>query len=206
MLMIGLLLLATNQLLFPAGDALKVKQEAISLVVASHNKVKIGAVENAIKQMMPSYQPFIKSVEVESGVEAQPLSLNATITGAINRAKNAFKDCDLSFGIESGLMEVSQTKTGFLNVCVCALFDGKDVYLGLSPAFECPENVIRLITQEKLELSDAFKKAGITNENKLGTGQGAIGILSQGKMDRLELTQLAVNMAIIAYNSEKKLH
>lgn len=51
----------------------------------------------------------------------QPKSLKETISGAMNRSRNAFSDCQFSFGLESGLMAVPFTKTGYMDVCVCVL-------------------------------------------------------------------------------------
>ena len=70
----------------------------------SKNKIKI----DALKEILFDY-PYFKNAEIEaveapSGVDNQPKSLEETISGAMNRAKKAFANCDYSFGLESGLM------------------------------------------------------------------------------------------------------
>src|SRR5207247_1757153 len=87
----------------------------------------------------------VEGALVPSGVDNQPKSLEETVRGAINRAKGAIKDADYSFGLESGLIEVPYTKTGMMDLCVCAIYDGKNIHLGLSSAFELPKNVYSFV-------------------------------------------------------------
>ncbi|MBI4140823.1 DUF84 family protein, partial [Candidatus Woesearchaeota archaeon] len=97
--------------------------------IGSQNPNKI----NAVKEVWQEYalgNAEIKSVIVASEVPAQPISLNEMIQGATNRAKNAFDNCNLSIGIESGLMPAEGTITGYLGACCCAIYDGKEVYIG----------------------------------------------------------------------------
>lgn len=77
--------------------------------------------------------------EVSSSVSNQPKSLDETVRGAMNRALGSFVDCSYSFGIESGLMAVPNTKSGFMDVCVCAIYDGTEYHIGLSSAWEAPK-------------------------------------------------------------------
>lgn len=100
--------------------------------VGSKNKVKVEAVREIVRDYGHLKASQIVAVDALSKVSEQPKSLKETIRGAMHRAKHAFKNCDYSFGIESGLMAVPQTKTGFMDVCVCAIFDGKEFHLGLS--------------------------------------------------------------------------
>lgn len=171
------------------------------VVVASTNTIKVTAVSQALQDYPAFAKANICSLEPISGVSAQPLSLEETIQGAINRAKMAFEASDfgkgdVSFGIESGLMAVPQSKTGYMNVCVCAIYDGDAIHMGLSPAFECPEAVLQLIMKEGLDMNQAFKKAGLTADAKIGSGQGAVAILTKGRMDRIVFTKQAIMMAM----------
>ena len=99
--------------------------------VGSKNQVKVDAVKEIIKDYDFLSEAEVLSLEVPSGVYKQPVSINETIQGAMNRAKSAFQNCKYSFGIESGLMKVPYAKTGYMNVCACAIYDGKDYHLGL---------------------------------------------------------------------------
>jgi len=133
----------------------------------------------------------------------QPRSLVETIQGAINRAKNAFRDCDYSFGIESGFMEVPNTKTGFMNVTACVIYDGSRTHIGLSSAFECPKEVTKLIFEEELDLNEAYHKAGLTEDKIIGYSGGVINSLTKGRLTRKEYTKEAVRMALIHLENHK---
>src|SRR5574342_3631 len=104
--------------------------------VGSKNEIKVSAVKETVSNYSIISDAEISGMEVPSGVSEQPKSLEETVQGAINRAKGAFNGCDLSFGIESGIMQVPKTKTGYMDFCACAIYDGKDMHLGLSSAFE----------------------------------------------------------------------
>lgn len=104
--------------------------------VGSQNKVKISAVSEAIRDYEFLSDAEVSSLDVESEVSEQPKSIDETIRGAMNRARNAFQNCDYSFGLEDGLMRVPHTKTDYMNVCACAMYDGQNYHIGLSSAFE----------------------------------------------------------------------
>ena len=81
----------------------------------------------------------------------------------MNRAKNSFDDCDLSIGLESGLLEVPHSKTGMMNILVCAIFDGKKIHLGVSSAFEYPIKVTELL-KKGIKGREAYKIAELCDD------------------------------------------
>ncbi|HLD00391.1 MAG TPA: inosine/xanthosine triphosphatase [Candidatus Nanoarchaeia archaeon] len=168
-----------------------------NLNVGSTNTVKIEAVREAVSRYNLFSPAIIKGIEVESGVSKQPKSLDEIIRGAVNRARNAFVNCDYSFGLESGQIEVPYTKTGYMYICACTIYDGKEFNFGLSPGFECPPEVTRLVLEEGLDLNEAFYKVGLTTNPNLGAGEGVISILTNGRVNRKDYTQYAVIMALI---------
>ena len=97
--------------------------------VGSSNEVKVEAVKEVIKDYPILLNAEVNGVAVEPGVSKQPKSLDEIVQGAKNRATNAFYDCSYSFGIESGLIELSDR---YMDGAVCAVYDGRDYYLGLS--------------------------------------------------------------------------
>lgn len=178
------------------------KQQAMRINSGSKNKIKI----DALKEILFDY-PYFKNAEIEaveapSGVDNQPKSLEETISGAMNRAKKAFANCDYSFGLESGLMAVPHTKTGFMDVCVCAIFDGKEFHFGLSSAWEVPASVVRYILEDGLDMNEAAVKAGLTDNPKVGSAEGLIGIMTEGRLPRKEYTKEAIRMALIHMDGE----
>ncbi|MFA6355396.1 MAG: inosine/xanthosine triphosphatase [Candidatus Paceibacterota bacterium] len=170
----------------------------MKIKVGTKNKAKVDSVIEIIEEY-----PHLKDSEVEgistlSGVSDQPKSLEETINGAINRAKNVFIDCDYSIGIESGWMSVPHTKSGYMDVCVCAIYDGKECHLGLSSAWEFPNrNVTDLIIKEGLDTTQAINKAGMTTNKNIGSEEGAVGILTKGRVTRKEYTKQALRTALI---------
>ena len=168
--------------------------------VASKNIVKVKAVEETLQEYPAFISAHVKSVEGLSEVSPQPLSREETIRGAIHRAMNSFESCTYSIGLEGGLMETPYTKTGYLDHCVCALYDGKnEPIIGISPGFEYPPAAIELLlkNQGQMDASTAFKKLGLTNKEKIGSEEGIIGYLTKGKFNRKEYIKTALHLALI---------
>lgn len=158
---------------------------------------------NAVRETFDGYQMFlgceIIGIEVLSGVFDQPKSLEETVTGAKNRAKNAFKQekCDYAIGLESGLAHVPGSKCGFMDFCVCVVYDGNEFHLGISCGFECPKEVSRLMLEEGLNMTEAANKVGLSNNPRLGSAEGLIGVLTKGRITRKEATKQAIITALI---------
>ena len=172
----------------------------MKIAIGTTNKVKIQAVEES----MLNY-PFLADVEIQtfsvpSEIAEQPLSLDEIILGAKNRAKNAYEACPsciYSFGIESGLFEANGTQTGFLEACICSIYDGSHHYIGLSCGFEIPPQILGLVLDKNLDLSQACYESGITSNAKLGAAEGLIGILSKGRINRKEYTKQCIATALL---------
>ncbi|MCX6719696.1 MAG: inosine/xanthosine triphosphatase [Candidatus Staskawiczbacteria bacterium] len=165
--------------------------------IGSKNKNKIEALSEILKDYPDFCVAQIIPKEVSSNISDQPKSLDETIQGAINRAKNAFENCDYSVGLESGLMKVPETKSGYMDFTACAIFDGGKIHLGLSSAFEHPRIIIDKIFNEGLDASTAFHKAGLTNDTYIGYSEGIIGLLTKNKLTRKEYTKEAIRTALI---------
>lgn len=169
----------------------------MNIIVGSKNNVKVDAVREMIANYPHLKDAEVLSFETVSGVSNQPKSLEETVQGAINRAKSVFTDCDYSFGIESGLMAVPKTKTGYMDVCVCAIYDGKECHLGLSSAWEVPREVTRYMMEDGLDMNDAALKAGLTENANVGAAEGLVGIVTKGRLNRKEYTKEAIRTALI---------
>ena len=165
--------------------------------IASHNPTKIDALREIIRDYDNLNLAAVIDVDGFSRVSEQPITLEETILGAINRAREAFKDCDYSVGLESGLMAVPYTQSGYMDVCACAIFDGHNYYLGLSSAWEPPAKIVQYIIQEGLDMNEAAFKAGLTPNKKVGSAEGLVGIVTKGKLSRKEYTKEAIRMALI---------
>jgi|694.fasta_scaffold17074_9 inosine/xanthosine triphosphatase len=156
------------------------------IAVGSINAAKVLAVKEVLQDSTLFSKAKVIELEVNSDVSPQPISLQETIQGAKNRAKNAFNGiaCKYSLGIESGLMEAAGTSSGYLNVTVCSVHDGINYYTGLSTGFEIPPQILELILDKKMDLSQACLHSGISRNTKIGSTEGLIGILTNGKIDR----------------------
>lgn len=171
----------------------------MKLNVGTTNAVKIAAVKDAVA-LYPNLFPEVEIVGVEVNVDlyGHPKDLKETVEGAIERARQAFRDCDYSFGLEGGLMEVPYSKSGYMEVGVCAIYDGKEFYVGLSPAFEWPAQVTEMILRGEADASQAFKRLGYTHHEKLGAVPGGmIGFLTDKKMTREDFTKYSIMMALV---------
>ena len=172
-------------------------------------KINVGSLRDAkinpVKEIIKHYD-FLKDAKVigidsKSEVSDQPMTLQETIQGAINRAKNSYDDCNLSIGLESGLLEVPHSKTGLMNIFVCAIFDGKKIHLGLSSAFEYPIKVTEML-KKGIEARDAYKIAGLCDDSHRLEKVGAIGLLTKNRMTREDLAKQALTNALIHLENE----
>ncbi|CEL25143.1 MULTISPECIES: inosine/xanthosine triphosphatase [Methanobacterium] len=170
----------------------------MKIIVGSKNPVKFQATGNVLEKIYGELE--VQAIDVDSGVPDQPIGLEVTVQGAINRAKNAFfPDFDLSVGIESGLLEVPHSITGYLDLQWCAIYDGEKITLGVSAGFEYPPMVIEQVLGGR-EVGDVMDQ--VTGVNKLGQKTGAVSHLTQGMLDRTGNTEQCVLMAMVPRMNE----
>lgn len=164
--------------------------------VGSKNEVKIEAVREALALYEMFNGAEVEGVAASSDVSEQPKSLEETVRGAQNRARSAFEGCEWSVGIESGLVEVPYTKSGYMDLTAVALYDGEEMHVGLSPAIELPKRVVDIALQEQKDLNVACREAGLTEVERLGDAQGFVGLLTDGRINRKGYTKHAIIMAM----------
>ena len=165
--------------------------------VGSKNKTKVEAVERIFKKSAKFSHTEVIGIPVEVPEFGHPKSLQKIVEGAMTRAVQAAKGADFGVGIESGLIAVPYTKTGYMEIAACAIYDGSQHHLGLSPAFEWPVEVLDGILNKGLDGSQAVAAAKMTNEEKLGANRGTIHLLTNGRTDRTEQNSFAVMMALV---------
>lgn len=165
--------------------------------VGSKNKTKVDAVRETLLDYPLFTGADVICVEVQIEEFGHPKSMEETVAGAIERARQAYVNNEYGFGIEGGLIEVPYSKSGYMGVAVCAIYDGEKTHLGLSPAYEWPAKVIDGILNKGLDGSQAMKAAGITQEEKLGANKGFIDIVTNGRMDRTAINKAAITMALV---------
>lgn len=159
--------------------------------VGSTNPVKIDAVREVFGTFY--LDAIIIPLSVSSGVSSQPMSLDETVQGAILRAKGAFNDCDYSVGIEGGLMRIAQVQGCYLDTEVAVVYDGKKVAVGLSPAYELPERLMREVLRGK-ESDKVAYHLGLTKNANVKHAEGVKGLITG--MPRKEFIKIAIQMAL----------
>ncbi|RLF00276.1 MAG: inosine/xanthosine triphosphatase [Thermoprotei archaeon] len=167
----------------------------LRIVVGSKNPAKVEGVRRAFSLLGPA---VVESVEVETSVGPQPMSLRETIKGAVERAVNAMRrGFNYSVGVEAGLYKFPPALTGYMEVQVAALLDeGGGITLGMSPSFEFPQRVVKALEEGEAPEAEVVIE-DITGVRRIGEKGGAISFLTRGRLDRVALTELAVLMALV---------
>ncbi len=168
----------------------------IVFAVGSENPVKINCVAQAVAEFWPTAR--VVGTNTDSRVSAQPTSEHEMYTGARNRAEQALEQISAAHygvGIEGGIVD---NEDGMWAFAVVVIVDRKDrVSDGQTGRFKLPEGVARLIREEGLELGAADDRFFGRENSK--QNEGAIGILSDGKITRLALYKPAVVFALLPF-------
>jgi inosine/xanthosine triphosphatase len=167
----------------------------LHVAVGSGNGVKVAAVLEEFVRILP-LPTDVRGFTVESGVPEQPQG-GETLKGARNRAKaamEAWPDADYAIGIEAGLIRYPEHE-GHLEAQACTVVDrnGGETY-GWGPAFHYPPWVTERALRGEM-VSDIL--GPIANDPALGSTTGAIGWLTEGRLDRTALSRMAVLMAFV---------
>ncbi len=170
-----------------------------TLVIASHNPVKVQATLNGFERMFPDEIFNVEMVNVPSGVSDQPMSDEETLRGATQRAANAaqaFPNGDYWVGIEGGVAEEGGELSAFAWVVVRG---GQRSGKGRTGAFFLPPEVTELVQQGK-ELGEAddivFQRRNSKQED------GAIGLLTGGVLDRRQFYEQAVILSLLPFKND----
>jgi inosine/xanthosine triphosphatase len=169
-----------------------------TVVVASLNPVKLRAVERGFQRAFPGQAFRLEAHEVPAGVGDQPHTDEETLRGAQNRAlaaSGAAPRADYWVGIEGGIHERPEGMASFAWVVVSS----RDrTGRGRTGTFYLPEAVAALIRKGH-ELGDADDRVfGRSNSKQQ---EGAAGILTAGALDRADLYEQAVVLALIPFKN-----
>lgn len=157
--------------------------------VGSDNPVKIAAVREVLRRLHPELT--VNAVAVSRTVGEQPWGTEAE-RGAEARARECLGTGDLGIGIEAGVLEKGD---GLYDVQHCVIVDGTGwTTSGHGMGFRYPPAVADLV-RKGMTVGDAC--AQLFEEGDQGSGKGAIGILTNGILDRKALTEQAVLAALV---------
>jgi len=169
----------------------------MKVAVGSQNKNKIDGVRDAFLRYFDECELDVMPIAIVIEEFGHPKNLRETVEGAVKRARAAFGDCDIAVGIESGLMEVPYTQTGYMEATICALYDGTNIHIGFGTAFEWPTAVLDGILNKGLDGSQAMRVAGVTDSEKIGAAEGAVFNLTNGQANRRAQVEQATITALI---------
>lgn len=168
------------------------------VVIASGNPVKINAVKIGFNQMFSEEQFEFEGIAVPSEVQDQPMDNSTTLSGALNRAKNAEaarQQAQYWIGIEGGIEKTDQEMEAFAWVVIRTKRGTGRAKTG---TFPLPPEIVRLIEKGK-ELGEADDIVfGHTNSKQKN---GAVGILTDNAVDRTTLYAQAVALALIPFRN-----
>jgi inosine/xanthosine triphosphatase len=165
------------------------KSGAIDIAVGSANMVKVSAVRSVMERIYGDVR--ITAINADSGVPPQPFG-EQTHQGSVNRAKAALGNHDMAVGIEAGVFEMLD---GLYDIQYCTVIDSRGkMTCGQGPGFRYPDAVADLV-RSGMTVGDSMRR--IYGETDIGKKQGAIGLLSNGLLDRKTLTEQAVIAAMV---------
>ena len=165
----------------------------MKIIIGTKNPAKITAVKNAFCETDSEFL----SLDISSGVSAQPFSDEETIQGAINRAFGALQqgNGDIGIGLEGGVQESEHG----LMICNWGALaaNGIEPIIAGGARFLLPEEVaVRLRAGEELGpvMDDYAKKKNVRKH------EGAIGIFTNGLINRDDMFTHLMKLLIGQYN------
>lgn len=169
------------------------------ICVASQNPVKAQATLGGFQRMFPEEHFILHTLTVPSGVSDQPCSSAETLQGAMQRAQAASQldtEADFWVGIEGGVESHGEELAAFAWIAIQSTeLLGK----ARTGTFYLPPEVAALVRQG-VELGEAddivFQKSNSKQMN------GAIGILTRDVIDRTQLYEQAVILALVPFKNQ----
>lgn len=166
------------------------------VIIASTNPVKIDAARLGFEAMFAGEEFHFQGVDVPSGVSHQPMTDAETLTGARTRAGNAHTahpGADFWVGIEGGVEDSVRGMHAFAWVVIL----GRDLTgEARTGTFQLPPEISRLVRQG-VELGHADDLVFQRSNSK--QKDGAIGILTDGLIDRTAYYVHAVLLALVPF-------
>ena len=150
----------------------------MKVYIGSTNRNKVQAAEEVLKP----YGHEVIGMEVDSKVGAQPKCDLDTITGAKNRATALPKD-GLRIGLEAGI-EFLDGIMYLTNFGVLIDLNDNEYYAG-GTRIPLPQEIAKLIMEDKYELSDAMGHYFATQDIK--HKNGAIGFFTNDLVIRVDI-------------------
>lgn len=171
----------------------------MKILIGTYNKAKTKAVE-AISTI---YYPdaIFENIAVPSLVSDQPMSQEETRQGAINRAKQLMDNTDALFGIglEGGIQEID----GQMYICNWGALVTQTgaIFTATGAGVPLPNEIAEqlLAGAELGPVMDVY-----TNKNDIRHDEGAIGVFSNGLVNRRAMFEHIMQLLIGQYEFSNK--
>ena len=172
----------------------------MKVLIGTKNPGKIQGAKEAFEKYFENFD--IEGISVSSNVGEEPIN-NEIYEGARNRVDNLIKyaednniDAEYFLGVESGITNLLG-KWIIVNIAVIKDKNGYESW-GTSPAFPVPDKYVEEIIST--DLGKVMDK--IFQENDLRSGKGGISFLTNGVINRIDLTKEAFVMALTQHINE----
>ncbi|WP_445489406.1 DUF84 family protein [Niallia sp. 03133] len=170
----------------------------MKICIGTKNPAKVTAVKEGFSLMV---EAAFLPLDIPSGVSEQPFSDEETIQGAVNRGRGAVLEGNgnIGIGLEGG---VHRTKEG-LYLCnwgALVTREGK-IFIGGGARLPLPEELEEpLLAGEELgPIMDRYAQ-----KNNVRHNEGAIGILTNGKVSRSSMFLHVIHLLIGQYEYDKQ--
>lgn len=159
----------------------------MKICVGSTNSSKINAVLDGVKAYWPTAQ--VDGAEVKTNTHENPVGMEQTLQGAINRARAAQKSgCDLGIGLENGVMKLNGQ---WVIIGAVAITDGNKEYAVPTMGAPLPRSWGQAMLAGG-ELRPYVTAAGLNYDY----GQGVVSLLTNDMVKRDEGFAMAVKTAL----------
>ena len=169
----------------------------MKVLIATQNKGKVEGAKRAFEKYFNDVE--VVGISAQSDVPEQPVN-EETWQGAKNRVKNLKRlakenniDADFFVAIESGMLN-SLGSWMIVNIAVVEDKNGLSA-VSCSPGFPVPDRLVEKIKQDGL----GFVMDSIFNEEDLRSRGGGIQLLTHNIVSRIDLTEIAFEMALIKF-------
>lgn len=176
----------------------------MKILIASQNKVKAAATHEAFARFLNEVADIVlPEVEIDSGVDSQPSSLEETARGALNRLKaiQTVPGYDYYVAIEGGVYCIS-TDLGecwYESACAAVATKNMPPIIAYGPAYPVPSRFVGHLKEGK-NLNEAM--ATETGIQEAGKGAGFNGWLTDNQIDRQKSSAEAVLLALYGLKHE----
>jgi inosine/xanthosine triphosphatase len=165
------------------------------VAVGSKNPVKIGAVRVVMTTRWPSAR--VEGIDVASTVSNQPFGDDETIRGAVARAIAAREalGATLGVGLEGGVVEQPD---GTMRTCAWAAVVDATGKKGVGGSLSIPlPSAVAAQIRDGVELGHAMDR--LIGAHNTKQGAGAVGILTDGLVDRQRAYEVLVSYALAPF-------